>query len=963
MIVDGRLQDVADQLGYRDAHGFVDGAHIAPGALDFVWQDLAKKCNVDAAYFRSAVPLVAFADVANDNEVRETHRRLWNLGRVPVLIATTPENTLVVDCNAVPSDGETPVIASSSLADSRRVLQEFSRYSLESGLSARLNRAAQRHTRVDRYLLENLKRLRLALVRAGMNEGDIEPVLGRSIFIRYLEDRGILTPEHMAELGFLESFIETLRRGSDATLRLFSTLAEHFNGDVFSMRTAPQLDDGATPLLAEFFEGTDLETGQGSLWRYDFGIIPTQLISSIYEQLLVDTQQKDAAHYTPRHLVDLVLDEVLPWDAPVTAPGRILDPSCGSGIFLAESFRRLAYMRSVRGSGQATYEELRDLLTSTIFGTDVNPAAIGVSAFSLYLALLERVDPPTIWRSVRLPDLVGKNLVVADFFDAHPLAGQNYQTIIGNPPWINRLDEPARRYVAQAGRRVADNQTANAFMWRASDLLEPDGYLGFVLPAKWFLHNRQQTVIDARRGLYEELDLQVVVDLSPLRKTTFGSARNPAAIAIARKKGRHTVSDSIVHVSPRRTPLAQNIDGIVVSQHNIQMITKTDASDPRTWKVLLWGTKADLEIIQRLRRGYPSLARLVRERGWTTGTGYQAGGGRHEDSTHMIGMPIIEPGDVESLRVFVSRDADLFDLPTVHYRRNRDIYVGPRVLMRKGFDQFPRIAYADEDGVFTDSLYAVVGSQADAVDLKAITGILNSSVARYWLFMTSSSWGVEREQIFTHEYSSMPIPKLTPKERDLLAGIVDQAPRTRQPEKEWLASLDYVVFDLFDLSPIEREAIHDTLSIRHSEFADGARSAAFGQPSADELSRYNARLQEQLNAVGRTRWISSVSQRVAGFTVIRCRAVPDGNHDADVHPSAAEPSNRFALESLLATRDPAPTTSSAMIIQPSLIWVDGNDVYLVKPDERRCWLASSGTQDAAQVLGAILTAGAQAEVG
>ena len=964
MTVTRRLEDVAEQLGYRDADGFVDGSHVAPGALDFVWQDLARKCHVDAAYFRSAVPLVAFADVANDVELRETHRRLWNLGRVPVLIAATPERTLVVDCNAVPKDGEVPIITSAGIADPGRVLQEFSRYSLESGLSAGLSRVAQRNTRVDRHLLENLTRLRSALIGVGMKRGDVEPVLGRSIFIRYLEDRGILTAEHMAELGSFESFIETLRQGSDATLRLFSTLAQQFNGDVFSMRTAPKLDDRATLLLAAFFEGTELASGQTSLWRYDFGIVPTQLISSIYEQLLVDTRRQDAAHYTPRNVVDLVLDEVLPWDAAMATPGKILDPSCGSGIFLAEAFRRLAYMHSARQGGHASYEELRDLLTSTIFGTDVNSAAIGVSAFSLYLALLERVDPPTIWRSVRLPDLVGKNLLVADFFEDHQLAGQRYQTIIGNPPWMNRLDESAKRYINRTERRVADKQTANAFMWRASDLLEPDAYLGFVLPAKWLLHNRQPTAIDARRRLFQELDLQVVIDLSPLRKSTFGSARNPAAIAIARKPGRHRESDSIVHVTPRRTPLAHNVDGIVVSQHNIQLVAKSEGSDPLTWKVLLWGTKADLEIIKSWRQGYASLGSLIKQRGWIAGTGYQAGGGRHEDSAHMIGMPIIGPGDVESLRVFVSKDAARFDLHSVHYRRNRDIYVGPRVLMRKGFDRFPRIAYADEDAVFTDSLYAVVGSQAHTADLKAITGIMNSSVARYWLFMTSSSWGVEREQLFTHEYRSMPIPELAPQARDRLAAIVDEAARTGQLEHEWLASLDRVVFDLFDLSSIERELIHDALSIRHSELTDGARSTAYAQPSADELIRYTERLQHQLNAGGHTRWAASVTQRVMGLTVVGCRATPGGTADAGVSSSHAMSSGRFDFGSLLSTHgDQTPVNSSAMILEPSLIWLDQNHVYLVKPDERRCWLPSSGTTDAAQVLGAVLTADARAEIG
>lgn len=48
--------------------------------------------------------------------------------------------------------------------------------------------------------------------------------------------------------------------------------------------------------------------------------------------------------------------------------------------------------------------------------------------------------------------------------------------------------------------------------------------------------------------------------------------------------------------------------------------------------------------------------------------------------------------------------------------------------------------------------------------------------------------------------------------------------------------------------------------------------------------------------------------------------------------------------------------SPAVIMQPSVIVVEGTDVYLVKPDERRCWVRSSARSDAGEVLSAILMA-------
>ncbi len=104
-------------------------------------------------------------------------------------------------------------------------------------------------------------------------------------------------------------------------------MSDHFNGDVFRREAISQpATQDALNELSDFFRAADLASGQQSLWPYDFAIIPPELISSIYEQLLSTNQRRDAAYYTPRHLVDLVLDELLSpaWWSGATR--SILDP-------------------------------------------------------------------------------------------------------------------------------------------------------------------------------------------------------------------------------------------------------------------------------------------------------------------------------------------------------------------------------------------------------------------------------------------------------------------------------------------------------------------------------------------------------------------------------------------------------------------------------------------------------------
>ena len=71
---------------------------------------------------------------------------------------------------------------------------------------------------------------------------------------------------------------------------------------------------------------------------------------------------------------------------------KVLDPACGSGVFLVEAFRRLARLKAKRHGRALTRDELHELLGSQIFGMDIDRQAVYVTAFSLYLALLE-LDP------------------------------------------------------------------------------------------------------------------------------------------------------------------------------------------------------------------------------------------------------------------------------------------------------------------------------------------------------------------------------------------------------------------------------------------------------------------------------------------------------------------------------------------------------------------------------------------
>lgn len=926
----------AAALGYASQPGFVTTDPRLGDARAHAWEDLSRKCGVEAAYFTGSVPLVAFVDVDSDLGVSTVHRRLWNYGKVPLLIATTPERVLAINCTRAPAESQNAPVLQAVHRDQSvdEILADFSRFNVESGRTMRQYAGEfQSKDRVDRSLLRSLRTLRDVLQAHEESRAKVASVLGRSILVRYLEDRGILTAEHVNELGGDQSYVRTLRRGSDAVRELFANLRERFNGDIFGdQHLFDSLPESVFLELAEFFEGTDLDSGQRSFWPYDFSIIPAELISSIYEQLLDETQAQDAAYYTPRSIVDLALDEVLPWDAACT-PCSLLDPSCGSGIFLAESFRRL-----VRKGAPGSFDELSALLTSSIFGVDINRTAVEVAAFSLYLALLEHADPPTIWAEGRLPNLIGTNLIVADFFSDHALSRRTFDVVVGNPPWMSQLSPEATRYLESATRAVPDKQIATAFLWRAADLLKPTGSMALILPSKTLIHNRSGTATRLRRALTERMTIETIVDLSPLRKNVFSGATAPAALAVFSAGGRDG-DGRFVYASPRATPLSLAIDAIEISQENIHSLRQVTFHETGGLKPFLWGGEIDALLITHLRRSFRSLESWAKARGWTSGQGLQRGGGDKRDASSLVGLPLVASEDVGMLDVAWSNR--VLETRTVHRLRNPAIFSAPHVAMPKGFGQRPRAAFLDRDAVFTDSLFAISGPQSDTLTFRALATLLNSSVASYWYFMTSSSWGVEREQLHPREYMSLPIPALDDRALDALVSASEHGP-ARSSELR-IESIDRVVAELYGLSIWDQQVISDALDTKLIEYQEQAASDGF-KPTAS-IDEYVATLEGELSAAtGLTPVISHLGH-VGNYLAVACDFGP-----------APPNSSRQAVEELLAAnleRDHAVTGSA--IVSPTLVLGDGNRVTILKPDRRRSWLISSAKDDAHRVVSAIMT--------
>ena len=139
--------------------------------------------------------------------------------------------------------------------------------------------------------------------------------------------------------------------------------------------------------------------------------------------------------------MDFVLDGVLPWEDNEWDL-KVLDPACGSGIFLVKAYQRLIHRwKNANPNQRIASVVLRSLLERNLCGVDEDSHAVRTASFSLYLAMCDEIDPRHYWTQVRFPSLRNRSLIARDFFD-EDAPGVNtvynaasYDIVVGNAPW------------------------------------------------------------------------------------------------------------------------------------------------------------------------------------------------------------------------------------------------------------------------------------------------------------------------------------------------------------------------------------------------------------------------------------------------------------------------------------------------------------------------------------------------
>ncbi|MFH1112662.1 MAG: N-6 DNA methylase [Pseudomonadota bacterium] len=576
------------------------------------------------------------------------HQMVWLQGRAPLLYIAWPGRIDILTCARGPDfwkdeDHECQynpaerfdVSAFKTAAEISDELAGFSIARLSNGTfwdEPSTKELAKHHQMAHRLLIQ-------AVVETDKEiDGERNHVLRRllllTVLIKYLEDRRVFPDGWFGRFHKdAKNFREVLKGGEpEEVYKLLAELETKFNGEIFEIAEAekPTVTGKVLKKFADLVEAKTLGQ-QRYLWKqFSFEHLPVEIISHLYEKFV---KSGKGAVYTPPFLASLLLDHAMPYGT-LTGTERILDPACGSGVFLVGAFRRLINVwRSRNDWKRPDVATLKKILRSSIFGIEIDKDAVDLTAFSLSLAICDALQPDIIWTKLKFDALHGKNLIGRDFFevclqentDETNFRKRRFDIIIGNPPFQSNLS-PAAEQIDDRNQRTIhlkcpDRQIAYLFLEQASSFLRPSGRVCLIQPST-FLYGHASK--EFRKHIFQIYCIDVIFDFTSIRKLYEADAHTVAVLAI-----RTDIPEdhSIRHWTFRRTVSVKEHICFELDHYDRHRVSQDRAigGDIRIWRAHLLGGGRLVNLVQRFSE-FRTLRQHLDAKGWIHEEGFKAGG-------------------------------------------------------------------------------------------------------------------------------------------------------------------------------------------------------------------------------------------------------------------------------------------------------------------------------------------------
>jgi len=406
-------------------------------------------------------------------------------------------------------------------------------------------------------------------------------LVGRILFIRICEDKDVLeqslSGKRITEfLGFYE------KRTENVYLRIFYDSREeikkyyshlHELGFFDWWWISPEKlgllteDERSAQETLEAELNDKIKKCLRRLNRFDFSHVNKDILGDVYQGYLpADERKRLGEFYTPREVVEYILDILSYKPQNEIRKKKILDPACGSGGFLVEATRRLieCYRRvGFKIEDPVDAKQIIEECVASIFGLDIHPFAVFITEMNLLFQLVELYDSVrkkekyytlprlNIYRTDSLTplgetmELTGllnnsrRMVFIEEMKGAEKVKSTTFDFVVGNPPYV-RTKKIARDYIDSLMTSYKEIAHGKAdlyvyFIFRAIQWIGENGKVGLITSNKFA---KAKYGLKLMQYIQKNCWINVFVDFGD--SGVFSEVTNYPCIFVLTRKGRET---------------------------------------------------------------------------------------------------------------------------------------------------------------------------------------------------------------------------------------------------------------------------------------------------------------------------------------------------------------------------------------------------------------------------------------
>jgi methylase of polypeptide subunit release factors len=915
--------------------------------------ETAEELNASAVYLRrqlngSYKPQVYLFDFtdrnfeeAKENEIAEIQTKIWSSGEAPLACIFYNAEIKIVDCTKHITKEYKPEYLIRDLklvGKAHNLYNEQFAIKIKSGVfweqEELKNKFGFQNSAYD-TLICNIRFVAKELTKKFKNTSSeiVNKIIVQTILIKYLEERidikgnKLLSEKYFQKYNKATTFNEVLKQ-QGKFVELLSDLNKDFNGNVFKweIEEQKQLKTLDLSIIAELLatDKTNLGSPQQELgfpdWRYfEFKLIPVELISRLYEEFIGKNKQEKGLYYTPSHLAKLLVDECIPLKKHKDFDLRnyaILDPACGSGIFLVIAFKRLVQIwRLQNNMATPNINDLKSLLKN-IYGVDKEEQAVRLASFSLSLALCNELNTVKILNELRFDDLTDENLMHSDFFECKAMKNKKFDLVIGNPPFVRGAISNYTNVWELENKKVKipQGQIALKFLSESFSFLKENGLVCLIIKSSGLLYN--STSNEYKKALFSNYNTVQVLDFTALarNKSLWDNGADVASAAIFVKNEKPDFSKNILHLTFRRTRATKERIVFEIDDYDLHFINRQTAiHNGFIWKNNLLGGGRIKKLVEKVQM-LSILNDVLSENNCVIGEGFIIGNNGSLSPSYIYDLKTLPSNAINETGIDYSKLDDLSKGIKFVKVPNEKLFNAPNVIIWEniGYEKLP--VFLNEISFSYKHRIIGVSSIDNNIDiLKKLVQSCSrySDFYRFYLLSTSSETLINRNNTFLlKDFKNLPF-----------------------------------IEDGFSFSEFDLNIINDSLEFQQDFFIHGEKSKALKPIMPNSLipilSKYGTEFSRALNTVyednKRKFRLSDVVQLENSLiaTVFK--------YDSEnVKPKFCKDLSELNIDGLTNNQISAHLSVSRII----KLYPQKDTIVFIKPNQYRYWLSLIAYRDA-----------------